>query len=203
MSRLSREESRALTRAKLLASARDVVAREGYEGATIDRIAEDAGFTKGAFYANFGSKEEIVLELLETHSLADVDEIAALLGDERDPLKIIDLISGWAAGRSRDPSWGLLVLEMIRRAQRDATFGKRHASLFRAQWRGLGEMLLRLFPKGAAPAEPETLGGLVFELTYGSVSTFKKGPTAADLVRLALTALYLAHSKRGRRREGS
>jgi TetR/AcrR family transcriptional regulator, transcriptional repressor of aconitase len=152
VSRLSREESRALTRAKLLASARDVVAREGYEGATIDRIAEEAGFTKGAFYANFSSKEEIVLELLEKHSLADVDEIAALLGDERDPLKIIDLISAWTAGRSRDPSWGLLALEMIRRAQRDATFGKRHASLFRAQWRGLGEMLLRLFPEGAAPA---------------------------------------------------
>jgi AcrR family transcriptional regulator len=194
--------SRGKPRAKLLASARDVIAREGYEGATIDRIAEEAGFTKGAFYANFSSKEEIVLELLETHSLADVDEIAALLGDEKDPLKIIDLVSGWTAGRSRDPNWGLLALEMIRRAQRDATFGKRHASLFRAQWRGLGEMLLRLFPEGAAPAEPEALGGLVFELTYGSVSSFKKGPTAAGLVRLALTALYLAHSKRGRRREG-
>lgn len=187
-----------MTRAKLLASAREVVAREGYEGATIDRIAEEAGFTKGAFYANFSSKEEIVLELLETHSLADVDEIAALLGDEGDPLKIIDLISGWTAGRSRDPNWGLLALEMIRRARRDATFGKRHASLFRAQWRGLGEMLLRLFPDGAAPAEPEALGGLVFELTYGSVSTFKNGPGAADLVRLALTALYLAHGKRRR-----
>jgi AcrR family transcriptional regulator len=202
VSRLSREESRALTRAKLVASAREVVAREGYEGATIDRIAEEAGFSKGAFYANFSSKEEIFLELLETHSMQDVQEIAVLLADEKDPLKIIDAVSNWTAARSRDPSWGLLALELIRRAQRDATFGKRHASLFRAQWRGLGEMLLRLFPEGAAPAEPEALGGLVFELTYGSVSHFKKGPTAADLVRLTLTSLYLAHGRRIRRRAG-
>ena len=65
--RLTREESRAVTREKLLASAYEVMAREGYEGASIDRIAEEAGFSKGAFYSNFESKDEIFLELLETH----------------------------------------------------------------------------------------------------------------------------------------
>ena len=64
MPRLTREESRSLTRAKLLESARIVIAREGFESATIDRIAEQAGFSKGAFYSNFSNKEEIVLELL-------------------------------------------------------------------------------------------------------------------------------------------
>ena len=59
--RLTREESRAVTREKLLASAYEVMAREGYEGASIDRIAEEAGFSKGAFYSNFDSKEEIFL----------------------------------------------------------------------------------------------------------------------------------------------
>ena len=83
--RLTREESRALTRAKLLASAREVMARDGYEGASIDRIAEEAGFSKGAFYSNFSSKEEIFLELLETHSLQDVDEIAEALEGVDDP----------------------------------------------------------------------------------------------------------------------
>jgi len=193
--RLSREESRAVTRAKLLSSAREVVAREGYEGASVDRIAEEAGFSKGAFYSNFGSKEELFLELLEAHALQDLAEISGLLANVIEPQQMIDIVCEWSLARSSDPTWGLLALELVRRARRDATFGRRHANLFRTQWRGLGETLLRLFPEGAAPAEPEALGGLVFELTYGAASGFKKGPSSAELVRLALSALYAAYGK--------
>lgn len=193
LARLTREESRALTRAKLLASARVVVAREGYESASIDRIAEEAGFSKGAFYSNFDSKEDIVLELLETHSLQDVSEIEALIGRTRDPMRLIEVISEWSLSRSRDPSWGLLALELFRRARRDKTFVKRHSNLFRDQWRGLGEILMGLFPPGRAPADAETLGGIVMELTYGAASAFKAGPTAGDMVKLVLTSLHAAY----------
>jgi len=191
--RLTREESRALTRAKLLASARAVVAREGYENASVDRIAEEAGFSKGAFYSNFDSKEEIFLELLESHSMQDVTEIAELLKGVSDPKEMIAIISQWAVERSSDPSWGLLALELFRRARRDATFSDRHANLFRGQWAGLGAILLQMFPRGRAPGDPETLGGIVFELVYSAASSFKRGPTAGDMVSLALTALYDAY----------
>lgn len=202
MPRLTREESRALTRAKLLDSARVVVAREGYESASIDRIAEEAGFSKGAFYSNFGSKEEIVLELLETHSAKDVADIEGLLGESRDPLHMIEVISAWSLERSSDPSWGLLALELFRRARREKTFGKRHLNLFRAQWRGMGEILMALFPPGTAPADAETLGGLVMELTYGAASAFKAGPTAGDMVKLVLTSLHRAYGEGGAARAG-
>ncbi|MCY1464718.1 hypothetical protein D9M71_827800 [compost metagenome] len=52
-----------------------------------------------------------------------------------------------------------------------------------------------MFPEGAAPADPETLGGIVFELTYGAAASFKAGPTAGDLVRLALTAMLHAYGE--------
>lgn len=195
MARLSREESRALTRSKLLASAAAVVARDGYENASIDRISDEAGFSKGAFYSNFTSKEEIVLELLETHSLQDVTEIAALIGDTRDPAHLIEVVSEWAQQRAVDPSWGMVALELFRRARLDRTFSARHANLFRAQWRGLGEILLSLFPEGQAPADAEALGGVVFELTYGVAAPFMKGPTTRELVRLVLMALHRAYGK--------
>lgn len=195
MARLTREESRALTRKKLLDSARQLVAREGYENASVDRIAEEAGFSKGAFYSNFGSKEEIFLELLETHANQDVDEISALLEGITEPLRIIDVLSYWASDRANDPSWGLLALELFRRARRDATFGERHSKLFQNQWEGLGKLLLRLFPDGKAPAEPAALGGIVLELTYGAASSFIQGPSVHDLVRLALMSLYQAYGK--------
>jgi AcrR family transcriptional regulator len=193
LARLSREESRALTRAKLLASARELVAREGYENASIDRIADEAGFSKGAFYSNFASKEEIILELLESHSLQDLAEIRGLVGEVSEPEQLIEIISDWARRRAADPSWSMLALEMFRRARRDATFGERHANLFLEQWRGVGEILLKLFPPRRAPASAETLGGLVLELAYGSASGSMSGPTAGDLVRLALRGLYTAY----------
>lgn len=194
--RLSREESQARTRARLLESAHEVVAREGYENASIDLIAEHAGYSKGAFYSNFDSKEEIFLELLETHAAQDVPEIAGLLDGIDDPYAMIDVISDWAASRSRDPSWGVLALELLRRARLDKTFTPRHAKLFQAQWAGLGHILLKLFPQGQAPASAEVLGALVFEVTYGAASAFTKRPGVGTLVKVALTALYLAHGKR-------
>ena len=195
MARLTREESRALTRSKLLASAGVVVGRDGYEAASIDRIADEAGFSKGAFYSNFASKEEIVLELLETHSLKDVAEIAALIGESRDPAHMIEVISEWAQQRSVDPSWGMAALELFRRARRDQTFSARHTKLFRAQWRGLGEILLSLFPDGQAPADAEVLGGVVFELTYGVAAPFMDGPTTRDLIRFVLVSMNRAYGK--------
>jgi AcrR family transcriptional regulator len=193
---LTREESRARTRAKLIESAHEVVAREGYENASIDLIAENAGYSKGAFYSNFESKEAIFLELLETHSSQDVPEIAALVEGIADPNQMITVISDWADRRSRDPTWGVLALELLRRARLDKTFTPRHARLFQSQWAGLGRILLRMFPEGHAPASAEVLGALVFEITYGASSAFTKRPGVSTLVRVALTALHLAHGKR-------
>ena len=195
VARLSRGESQALTRSRLLASARDVVAREGYENASIDLITENAGYSKGAFYSNFDSKEAIFLELLEKHASEDVPEIARLLEGVEKPPQMIEIISEWATSRARDGSWGVLALELMRRARLEHTFGARHTRLFKSQYEGLGRILLRMFPDGAAPASPEVLGGLVFELTYGSSSAFTHRPGVGTLVKLTLTALYRAYGK--------
>lgn len=193
MSRLTREESQALTRAKLLEAAPRVVAREGYEGASIDKIAEAAGFSKGAFYSNFSSKEEFFLELLERHAGQDVVEIERLLDGIAEPGQIIDRMSDWAEQRASDPVWGLLALELFRHARRTATFSQRHSDLFVEQWKGVGRLLLPLAP-GWTPPQPLLLGAMVLELTYGAASGFSEDePRVGDLVRLALTSFHLAH----------
>src|SRR5438876_3817962 len=65
--RQRRGERRLQTRARLLAAAERVFARRGYYAATLDEIAAEAGFTKGALYYNFASKEELFLALLDQH----------------------------------------------------------------------------------------------------------------------------------------
>jgi AcrR family transcriptional regulator len=63
--RLSRAEQRAETRAALLEAAGRVFVEQGFLGASVEAIAAEAGYTRGAFYSNFGSKEELFAELLQ------------------------------------------------------------------------------------------------------------------------------------------
>lgn len=55
------------TRAELLTAAAELIATRGYEGASVGDIAAAAGYTKGAVYANFGSKEELLHSLAREH----------------------------------------------------------------------------------------------------------------------------------------
>ena len=63
--RLSRAERQAQTRRALLDAAAAVFIERGLQGASVEAIARRAGFTRGAFYANFASKEELFAEVLQ------------------------------------------------------------------------------------------------------------------------------------------
>ncbi|MGW0176067.1 TetR/AcrR family transcriptional regulator [Rhodococcus sp. NPDC003322] len=69
--------SRAQTRERLLAAALDVFAEEGFGRSTVEQVCERAGFTRGAFYSNFDSLDELFLAMWEQRS-------AAMLADIRD-----------------------------------------------------------------------------------------------------------------------
>jgi AcrR family transcriptional regulator len=63
--RLSRQDRKSQTRARLLDAAAEVFAGRGFESATIDEVAAAAGYTKGAVYSNFASKTDLLIALLE------------------------------------------------------------------------------------------------------------------------------------------
>jgi AcrR family transcriptional regulator len=63
--RLRRQERRELTRSQLLDAAERVFAREGYRGASVEAIAEEAGYSHGAIYSNFKGKADLFLVLVE------------------------------------------------------------------------------------------------------------------------------------------
>jgi AcrR family transcriptional regulator len=69
-----RSVRKAQTRASLLSAAARVYARAGFGGATLDEVAAEAGFTKGAVYSHFGSKENLLLALMEEHLASQVAE---------------------------------------------------------------------------------------------------------------------------------
>lgn len=80
--RLTRDEKKALTRARLLEAAAVVFARKGIAGASLEDVAQEAGLTKGAVYSNFESKEDLIAALLDVRLDEPLIEIADLVPHE-------------------------------------------------------------------------------------------------------------------------
>lgn len=78
--RLTRAEAKARTRQLLLDAAAEVFARKGFAGASVEEIAETAGFSIGALYSNFSSKEALFLELMAERRRDRIAEAARTLG---------------------------------------------------------------------------------------------------------------------------
>ncbi len=84
---------RAATRARLLDAAREVIAERGAGGATVEGIAERAGFTRGAFYSNYASLDDLIVDLIRDVGevrLRDVREAAGQFALNRTPGLTID-----------------------------------------------------------------------------------------------------------------
>jgi AcrR family transcriptional regulator len=69
-----RTARKARTRAQLLEAAANLYARRGFGGATLEEVASEAGYTKGAVYAHFGSRENLLLALVEEHLASEIAE---------------------------------------------------------------------------------------------------------------------------------
>ena len=121
--RLTRKEKQAHTRTCLMRSAAKVFSRRGLQQASIDEVAEDAGFTKGAFYANFKSKEELFLAMLDERFAERLDQIDALIDVEGDPEDVAHR-AGVDFGRfiSADLEWQRLFFEFAAYAARNDEF---------------------------------------------------------------------------------
>lgn len=186
----TRGQSQARTRERLIEAARTLFAAEGYGQVSVERIARAAGFTKGAFYSNFASKQDIFLAVLAAHGRQSLDRLLAALDRADGPAAAIEEVAAWADRIAGQAIWPFLVLDHARHAMRDGTFGPEQERLFRDHWQKLGRRLLAFLSPGAPAASPETLGALVFELTYAPAMSFVTSPSASTLIRLALAGLF-------------
>jgi TetR/AcrR family transcriptional regulator, transcriptional repressor of aconitase len=167
--RLTRQESRLETRTKLLESAAQVFARGGYEGASVDLIAENAGYSKGAFYSNFESKEVIFLDLLEAHKQREIGALEKLLAQEIPVAELLSLIRAYDPGYESDFDCGLLSAEFQLQASRDKTFAKKYAKLHRTHRDTLAGLIDKLFVKlgRTPPSPPQDLANILMGMATG------------------------------------
>jgi len=118
------------TRALLIAAAETIFVRDGYEGAELGEIAALAGRTKGAIYAQFASKEDIFLALIEERTRVYREEMEAMLAKSTSVDGNIAALRRFYLKRVDDQAWNLLLLEFKLFAMRHPASRKRLQKLF-------------------------------------------------------------------------
>ncbi|MGV9616316.1 TetR/AcrR family transcriptional regulator [Nocardia xishanensis] len=111
MARLTRSESQARTRADLVATARDLFLTDGYAKTSMERVAEEAGYSKGAVYSNFRTKKELCLEVLEHIHATKFGEVAELVAAEESLDDRLARLQDWAERTLGDIGWTMLEFE--------------------------------------------------------------------------------------------
>jgi len=143
--RMTREQSKANTRERLLVAARRVFARSGFHGASVEEIASEAGFSTGALYSNFDGKEDLFLVLMGREIDEHAQEIAEVV---RARTSISERATGgaqkWMTMIERDTELLLLFTEFWAYGVRDASVRPKVAARF-AQVR---ELLTQLIADG-------------------------------------------------------
>lgn len=123
-----RSARKAATRAKLLQAAATVYSAHGFAGATLDDVAEEAGLTKGAVYGHFGSKDNLLVALMEEYLAAEIAEQVALF--DRDETTWKRPLAGsdqWMNELDAAPEAFRLLIEFWLAAGRDEQLRERFA----------------------------------------------------------------------------
>jgi AcrR family transcriptional regulator len=119
VTRLTRSESQARTRRLLVDTARTLFLRDGYAATSLEKVAEEAGFSKGAVYSNFDGKDDLCLAVLDTIHAEVAGAVLGSLDGARSIEEALDSFDLWAEARLGDPDWSALEAEFAARSRRD------------------------------------------------------------------------------------
>jgi AcrR family transcriptional regulator len=172
VTRKTRAERQAETRQALLDAAAKVVVERGLAGASVEAICASAGFTRGAFYSNFESKEQLFVELLQQRVYSHYREMAAERIAEPESRPTLRETGEQLARLQEDPRgrWLLrLILELLAEAGRNEGVRELAATF----WAGTRELTAHSIREAAAStgeepaADPQMLASALIALDIG------------------------------------
>jgi AcrR family transcriptional regulator len=178
------ERRRDLTRRALVDAAAVVFARRGFEGASLDEIAETAGFTRGAIYKNFGGKEELFFAVFDRRVEANL----AAFADQFDGVAVIgrepaELAAAWQRVLARDIDTFALHLEFRLYALRNVDVRDRYVELLRNERAAVTAFLEEMAASsGASFRLPvASIAAMMDAASEGFLAAAYFDPTTADL----------------------
>jgi AcrR family transcriptional regulator len=191
--RRSRVEQTEENRRRILEAARAVFVARGYHATTLDQIAEQAGFTKGAVFSRFASKAELFFELYDARITERVAAIQAL-PRARGVKTTEAMVRQWLARLRGDEAWSLLVLEFRLEAARDPALLARYRTLYERLVLGVAVGVARDTEAAgiALPMTPVEVAHLGLALANGLLMERLAAPKAVrdELVLQADRALF-------------
>ncbi len=139
--RLTREESRAQTRATLIAVGRTHFLRHGLGGAVAEKIAEDAGYSRGALYSNFDDKEDLFLAVILEEQARHANVFRSILKDEPSSKGRLKKMRDTIADMLTDRDWIVLRAEFEAGALRSERIRQSFIEVHRQQIHDGGELV--------------------------------------------------------------
>jgi AcrR family transcriptional regulator len=169
MARLTRVESQARTRERLIDTATTAFLRDGYAATSLERVADEAGFSKGAVYSNFRSKEQLcgaVLDAVHTKRLGRITSAVASADtlDQR-----LTAVQEWAESTIGDENWTALEVEFAAHTRHDGTLRTQLAERGKAIQCVIASVLADTAHESGAtlPMPAEDLAGALLSLGIG------------------------------------
>ena len=167
---LTRKEKQAKTRSALLRSAAKLICRKGIGEASVEDISTDAGYTKGAFYANFKRKEEMFLVMLDEAYSEELERLEAHLPGEGAPAEEVrESAEDFIAFVRSDPDWPRLYFEFVVYAARNPDFREELATRNQAMRERIAEVIRNWSADFAAqpPFPYEDIAMMIFCMADG------------------------------------
>ena len=145
--RLTREESRQLTRVRLLDAAERLFVERGFHGTSVEEIAERAGYTRGAFYSNFVDKDDAFLALVDRNLKARIGEINDIFrrAPSLEDAFVIIRRDNEARGGRDVVAWSMLHTEFWLYAMRNPRVRPKLAELYRTERKAFGRAIKAQF----------------------------------------------------------
>ncbi len=194
--RLSREDSQKLTRDRLLEAGRRLFITRGYGGTSLRDIATEAGYSQGAFYSNFASKEALLLELLKEHMALKMAQLEGLFDTAATAEDLMAALEHWASGMDAYAEWSVLAVELRLHANRSAEFATAYAPMEERHRTDLARLMSLLYqrcgkvPPDDTPALAEALIALADGMALNREGGRKPpvGAAMTSLIKALLTA---------------
>jgi AcrR family transcriptional regulator len=168
--KLTPERRRELTRTALIDAGADVFAKRGFHAASLEEIAETAGFTRGAIYKNFENKEELFFAVIERRIDAQLSRFREVLREDKaaatDPTRLAAI---WEEVLAFDTEWFTLDLEFRLYAMRNEEARKRWIS----HERELRNLVARFIEElqqvlgSSTRIDADTMAGIVIPASQG------------------------------------
>jgi TetR/AcrR family transcriptional regulator, transcriptional repressor of aconitase len=173
--RLTREESRAQTRATLMAVGRQHFLRYGLGGAVAEKIAEDAGYSRGALYSNFDGKEELFLAVIREEQDRRAEAFRSMFQEEPSAKERLRKMRDAVADVVTDPDWIVLRAEFESGALRNERIRQTFVEVHRQQVRYAGNLIRNLARSSEIhmSIKPNEFMMIILNLTHGLAVTQK------------------------------